>query len=556
MNNRARTSKLLCKRSSRRHGGVLIAALALTIIVSTVMAAMAIFAVSHYSRAGTEADYAAALNLAEAGINYEIQRISANPANADQLHPANNSLTWAAMAAHNIPPANGQPQIPGSFKVCVSPIDEEPDNLAGPTNAWFAPSDLTIIARGTVNGVSRTIKIKGRRKGLFDSFGLYGIVGAGFNGNYIIDGTFGSNEPVNAVGNSSVHYGNFVYSGPDALNATYPGNLGWVGGGASPAYGPYGIVIHEPNPVSWPTTSNIADQAAAKKSGAAIAPGTGITWFKNNNNNNLIQVFGANDSLNTTDPSFGARVSAPPIGGLQTESHAGNQYWVLNNKAGWSQATVDSNVMDSNANGIKRYVFPPTTYSYVNPSNSIPVGPINLKANKVIILPGSGLPNVYRDYYFENITQTGSQAVLVDTANGPIRVWLNASDNYYSATDDALGQWVFTTNLTAPIVTNTTNPSLFRIYSNKGVVSGGGTKGVLSLGGSNFFPGGMYVYNGTVNSQISFGGGSVIYGSAIAGSFGGNGNPLIKFPSVPNDGGEDPSIWFGFKDGWVEIGAM
>src|SRR6185503_8553038 len=103
-----------------------------------------------------------------------------------------------------------------------------------------------------------------------------------------------------------------IFNGVPA--GTYPGNIGWVGGGASPAYGPYGEVIHQPNPEVWPTVSQIAVKAAAKKSGGAIPAGTGLTWFKNNNNNNLIEVFSAADASNTTDPT--TRVSAPPTGGL------------------------------------------------------------------------------------------------------------------------------------------------------------------------------------------------------------------------------------------------
>src|SRR5258708_1696935 len=174
-----------------------------------------------------------------------------------------------------------------------------------------------------------------------------------------------------------------------------------------------------------------------------------------------------------------------------------------------------------------RYVFVRASWSYVNPSNSVSIASSTLKNNQVIILPGSGSATVYRDYYFENITQGGGQFIIADIARGPIRVWLNATDSYYSSSDDALGTWIFTTNTSAPIVTAQSDPSKFRIYSNKGVNSGSGSaKGVLGIQGSNYFPGGLYDYNGTQYSQVAFGGSAVVYGSVIAGSFGGNGNPL------------------------------
>src|SRR6266571_582043 len=72
------------RRIRSRRGGVLLTTLAFVVVISVIMAGMATLSVSYYARAGVESDYAAALDLAEAGVNYELRKISANAGNADQ----------------------------------------------------------------------------------------------------------------------------------------------------------------------------------------------------------------------------------------------------------------------------------------------------------------------------------------------------------------------------------------------------------------------------------------------------------------------------------------
>src|SRR5206468_1291915 len=82
-----------------------------------------------------------------------------------------------------------------------------------------------------------------------------------------------------------------------------------------------------------------------------------------------------------------------------------NGLWVM----GGSHFTTvnDNNPMDSASNATKRYVFTGYTYPFVNPSNSVSVSAVDLNGKPTIILPGSGDPTIYRDYYFENINLTG-----------------------------------------------------------------------------------------------------------------------------------------------------
>src|SRR5438045_838138 len=73
-----------CLRPRRcRYGGVLVSTLAFTVVVSLLLAGIATLTVSHYARARVESDYTASLDLAEAGINYELRKISQDTNQAD-----------------------------------------------------------------------------------------------------------------------------------------------------------------------------------------------------------------------------------------------------------------------------------------------------------------------------------------------------------------------------------------------------------------------------------------------------------------------------------------
>src|SRR5689334_17830088 len=110
-----------------QHGGVLLSALAFTTITALLVAGLATISVSYYARAKTESDYAAALPLAEAGINYELRKISADTSTADQATTANPNGTSVSYGS-------------GSFSVYCS-------NKDGST-PWTAPNPLYVTASG------------------------------------------------------------------------------------------------------------------------------------------------------------------------------------------------------------------------------------------------------------------------------------------------------------------------------------------------------------------------------------------------------------------------
>ena len=74
------------KNSKRKQrGGALIGALVFTVVISMLLAGIGTLSVSHYARANAECDYANALYVAEAGINYGSSKITNNVALADAV---------------------------------------------------------------------------------------------------------------------------------------------------------------------------------------------------------------------------------------------------------------------------------------------------------------------------------------------------------------------------------------------------------------------------------------------------------------------------------------
>src|SRR5580704_7345105 len=73
------------KLSSRPRcdGGILLSVLCIATVIATILAGLGTLIVSYYSRVTTDSVYANAINIADAGINYELRRITQNVANAD-----------------------------------------------------------------------------------------------------------------------------------------------------------------------------------------------------------------------------------------------------------------------------------------------------------------------------------------------------------------------------------------------------------------------------------------------------------------------------------------
>lgn len=236
--------------SGHRHqrGMALLLALAVTAIISALLSGLLLLSVSHLALSHTNSAYANALNLAEAGINWELWKIS---------HDRN--------AADQSPVTVEYPS--GSGRFFTVHVEAYPSG-----GTWVPPSDLWVIGVGTVDGVSRTVRVVTR--GATDFFGHYALFGMDqldVGGSATINGATGTNGLVDTNGNPDFN-GNFWYCGP-ANGDDVSDNV-------------TGTVYHAPLPEYWPTVDDFASRRAEEKYGAT--PPQTIDYFKNHNDNSQI----------------------------------------------------------------------------------------------------------------------------------------------------------------------------------------------------------------------------------------------------------------------------
>ncbi len=240
---------LIYTRKSARHGGVLITTLIISTIVASMIAGLGSLLTSYYSRSMDETNYVSAINLAEAGINYEIRRISASVSNADL--PGTGTLLGTTVTFGN-----------GSFRVYCTMSD-------GSTTWDKSTIPFCIISTGISASESRTVKISCTSN--YNSGGtasIFAVTSGTANGNPTMTGTVATNGTLSFYGNPTVT-GDVVFNGSGA---------GWAIDDSINSY----TKITNPNAVTWPTVSQIAlSQFPAT---GATAPG-GLTYLSLHNDN-------------------------------------------------------------------------------------------------------------------------------------------------------------------------------------------------------------------------------------------------------------------------------
>ena len=173
--------------SKRVHrGAVLISAIVFLVVISFMVAGIGTLSVSHYARVYTDANYAAALDIAEAGINFDLNKLTNNKLLADQVtvsNPSGVSYTFGR----------------GAFKVYCT-------NKDGTTPWTTLSNSLYVVSQGTVNGVSRTIKVSSKSTTSSSNYALYAVKSALWSslgyvvGNVGTNGSFSSSSGVNVIG--------------------------------------------------------------------------------------------------------------------------------------------------------------------------------------------------------------------------------------------------------------------------------------------------------------------------------------------------------------------
>lgn len=221
----------------RRQGAAIISVLFFSLILSMLLMGTGWYAASSQQRSVFDRRYTQALDLAEAGINFEFQKISANPSNADQFPGGTYSF--------------GQ----GTFKVYCS-------NLNG-TTPWTPSQYLLVTCTGTVEGVSRTVRASVKGYNLQGRYAIYGINRVDLQGNVQVLGDVGSNGAITQIGSVDIT-GSIYLNGPSASYS-----------------GPKSPYVN-PQPLNWDTVDEKA--LALFPNSGATAPG-GLAYLRFHNNN-------------------------------------------------------------------------------------------------------------------------------------------------------------------------------------------------------------------------------------------------------------------------------
>ncbi len=301
----------------RDNGAALITAIVFSAIFATLMAGVVVYAYGHYSLAVRESDNAAAIQLADAGINYELRYISQNQFQAGfVVHGSANPDTGSVTG------------VPGTFTVWVTKNDG---------SAWNTTSgnDMLMWATGTVNGITRKIQAQGQHgDGLFDNYAVYGTNSVTFNGSgSSVIGSVGTNGSV-----SSSSSGSGAVTGTIALNG--PGASGVTGSN----------VTTNPDPIYWPTVDQIITNTFP-------GPPSGWTWLASHNNNANARTYVdskasfPSTALNSTTTQISAATTQVKMSNGVLILPPGDYYFTSIDLHGTSQLIVDNQGLSTSGVG-------------------------------------------------------------------------------------------------------------------------------------------------------------------------------------------------------------
>jgi len=250
----------------RRRGAILLNVLVFMLVMSIIIAGMALLLVSDNSLGRVESNYSNSLAVAEAGVNYELCKISSSGLSADQKQMI------------------GAPGIPytttaGTFSVYVTQRNSD----GSETTPWVPGQNLWIYSTGGVGNLKRTVKVAAAPNSSTVGAANYAVFGVGsgtiigssavVTGDIVTDGTFFFN------GHPTIN-GNIVFNGPTSDWLSLPG-------------GTYSVV-HNPNPVNWPTVEALAVTAFGAQGLSYVATHNDNALAGGGISNNVVSTSGNN----------------------------------------------------------------------------------------------------------------------------------------------------------------------------------------------------------------------------------------------------------------------
>lgn len=380
----------------KRRGGVLLHVLIFLVVISILLAGIGKLMVSDYSMVKVENDYANSLVVAEAGINYELRKISNDAKTVDQKQ------------AGAVPGTSYSTSV-GTFQVYVTQR-----NLDGtePT-PWTAGKNLWIYSTGGVNNLTRTVKVAAiaYTDAPTLNYAVFGVCEGVINGSATtVNGDLGTDGFLSFSGSPTIN-GTVAFNGPSS---------NWQGSAGS-----Y-LTAHNPTAVNWPSVEAIAVDTFGPQ---------GLSYVASTNDNALASPAISNNSVYLRGNGSQTFVGKP--GGahyyLTSLSCAGNSQVTFDNTNGpitlWfgpSGSTSGSFSIHGGTAAIKMAADPSkavriylaTSSDVILAGNAeLDAGIYNINnanngitsANGRVIL--SGTPNIYGEVFANKFTFNGNPTV-------------------------------------------------------------------------------------------------------------------------------------------------
>lgn len=377
--------KQLHTKSRKSAGFTVLTALAFTIVVGTLLAGVGTVATSHYQRSRVEGTYANAIAVAEAGINYELAKISSNitnPSLADQSTPGTGSVGG------------------GNYSVYVRPWGS---NCNGTVGTWAPPMDMCVESTGTVGGISRTVRVRGVSMSVFGEYAIYAYNSATFNGGGASDKT-GTNGNMGSNGTVTFH----GTQGSEMVDQMLSLN-----GSPATTNSDDGNVAHNPDAVMFPTVLQIANSTFTG----------GFSWLATHNANATIKILPSGDPTLASEPTISGLTLSDVNTKLASAGFTVNTRTLKNAAAAITKDT--SNLDVGNVSG----------YRFAMPASSGYSDQVDAKNKKIYFFPPG-------DYYFSDLDLAADACVFL-THLGQVRIWIDSnsggtddiSKNYYIFTD-------------------------------------------------------------------------------------------------------------------------
>lgn len=369
-----------------RSGSALLTAIAFAAVFSTIVGGLALYTVGSVDLASKQADYAASIHLADAGINYELRNIALNQFNSGYVAPTAGSPHTGSVSG-----------VSGSFSVWVTDMNG---------NNWTPDKgDLLVWATGTTNGVTRKIQAHGAHgDGLFDNYAVYGLNSVTFSGSGSqVFGSIGTNGTVTASSSgSSAVTGTILLAGPNA-------------GGVSGSN-----VETTADPIKLPTVDTIVNLTFP-------GPPTGWNWLTDNSpiyrSNPIVRTFAAGQ--HTLTPATTVAAGAP---------------WTGTTPNGIKLKTADFNGLGTDASNNKTLIFPPGDYYLTD---------ISLSGGTQVVIDNGGLttgtgPGLVRIWMNGSNSNDSTSSPFIFTATGAnapqlFRLYYNKQAKFTIDGDTATG---------------------------------------------------------------------------------------------------------------------